>query len=77
MDGSWERNLNHGQRNRKENGEMKCWSFVLLVLLLPSTICADDFFTSKIEPLFRERCFECHSHEYSIEAGLALDSRSG
>ncbi|WP_339741952.1 PSD1 and planctomycete cytochrome C domain-containing protein [uncultured Rubinisphaera sp.] len=56
---------------------MKCRSFVLLVLLVPSTICADDFFTSKIEPLFRERCFECHSHEYSIEAGLALDSRSG
>jgi hypothetical protein len=50
---------------------------ILFVLWIPNTIWADDFFDSKIEPLLRDRCFECHSHEESIEAGLALDSRSG
>ncbi len=38
---------------------------------------ADDFFAEKIEPLLRERCSKCHSHEEKIKAGLALDSRSG
>lgn len=38
---------------------------------------ADDFFAGEIEPLLKKRCYECHSHEGKIEAGLALDSRSG
>ena len=38
---------------------------------------ADEFFTSKIEPLLRARCFECHSHGKKIKGGLALDSKSG
>ena len=36
-----------------------------------------EFFTSKVEPLLRQRCYECHSHEKAIKGGLALDSRSG
>ncbi|HQW30116.1 MAG TPA: DUF1549 domain-containing protein, partial [Verrucomicrobiales bacterium] len=38
---------------------------------------ADEFFTSKIEPLLKKRCYECHSHEKKMKAGLTLDSRSG
>ena len=38
---------------------------------------ADEFFASKIEPLLKQRCFECHSHETKMKGGLTLDSRSG
>ena len=38
---------------------------------------AEDFFMSKVEPLLKERCFRCHSHDQKIKAGLALDSKSG
>ena len=47
------------------------------VLLLTSFAMADEFFTSKIEPLLKQRCFECHSHAKKIKGGLALDSASG
>ncbi len=36
-----------------------------------------DFFTARVEPLLRDRCFECHSHDTEISGGLALDVRSG
>ena len=39
--------------------------------------CADEFFLSKIEPLLKQRCYECHSHAGKIKGGLVLDSRSG
>ncbi|NNE93430.1 MAG: DUF1549 domain-containing protein [Verrucomicrobiales bacterium] len=42
-----------------------------------SAVRADEFFSKKIEPLLEGRCFECHSHEGKMKAGLALDSRSG
>jgi len=35
------------------------------------------FFESKVLPILKERCFECHSHGTKIKGGLALDSRSG
>jgi len=35
------------------------------------------FFETKVLPLLTQRCFECHSHEKKIKAGLALDSRAG
>ena len=39
---------------------------------------ADDFFATKIEPLLKTRCYECHSHASSkMKGGLALDSKSG
>jgi hypothetical protein len=42
---------------------------------------ADDpaeFFHQKVEPLLREHCYECHSHESGeMESGLALDWKSG
>lgn len=50
---------------------------ILLILLVPKNLLAEEFFTSKIEPILRARCFECHSHEGAMEAGLALDSRAG
>lgn len=49
----------------------------LLLLLAAPLLRADEFFAAKIEPLLRERCFECHSHDQKMKAGLALDSRSG
>ena len=42
-----------------------------------SGVFADDFFTSKIEPLLKQHCFECHSHAGKMKGGLVLDSRSG
>jgi hypothetical protein len=48
-----------------------------LALITGAAAGADDFFTSKVEPLLRKRCFECHSHEHKIKGGLALDSKAG
>jgi len=42
-----------------------------------SSVFADEFFNAKIEPLLKQRCFECHSHEKKMKGGLTLDSRSG
>lgn len=53
--------------------------FVAL-LLLSVTACAaegDAFFRERVEPIFRRRCFECHSHAGKIKGGLVLDSRTG
>ena len=50
---------------------------VTIVLVCTPVVPADDLFTTKIEPLLRDRCFECHSHGGKMKAGLALDSRSG
>jgi hypothetical protein len=47
------------------------------LLLVARIAGADDFFASKVEPLLKQRCFECHSHEKKIKGGLALDSKSG
>ena len=57
----------------------------LPILLLASAVAplglsaAPDtaFFETKVLPLLTQRCFECHSHEKNIKAGLALDSRAG
>src|SRR5215204_486515 len=39
---------------------------------------ADEFFTTRIEPLLKERCYKCHSHESGkMKGGLTLDSKSG
>jgi hypothetical protein len=37
----------------------------------------DEFFSEKIEPLLKQRCYECHSHAGKMKGGLTLDSRSG
>lgn len=51
--------------------------FGLAFSALASFASAEDFFVSKVEPLLKQRCFECHSHEKKIKGGLALDSKSG
>ena len=33
------------------------------------------FFESKIRPLLKEKCLECHSHENKIKGGLSMDTR--
>lgn len=43
----------------------------------PSSYEPDQFFRAQIQPILERRCFECHSHEHEVEAGLALDSRAG
>jgi hypothetical protein len=35
------------------------------------------FFTDRVLPILRSRCFECHSHDHEINGGLALDVKSG
>ncbi len=36
-----------------------------------------EFFTARVEPLLKERCFGCHAHDTEMSGGLALDVRSG
>jgi hypothetical protein len=53
-------------------------SFATMACLLTASVMgAEDIFVSKVEPLLKQRCFECHSHERKIKGGLALDSKSG
>ncbi len=55
-------------------------TFACMSLLAASTAVAGDaeFFAARVEPLLRERCFECHSHAAGkMKGGLTLDSRSG
>lgn len=48
------------------------------ILSVASLTQADDFFTSKIEPLLKQSCYKCHSHESGkMKGGLTLDSKSG
>ncbi len=35
------------------------------------------FFESKVLPVLKTRCYECHSHEKKMKGGLTLDSKSG
>ncbi|MFO1448001.1 MAG: PSD1 and planctomycete cytochrome C domain-containing protein [Opitutaceae bacterium] len=37
----------------------------------------NEQFVQNVLPILQQRCFECHSHESKIKAGLALDSRAG
>ncbi|MFZ2281708.1 MAG: PSD1 and planctomycete cytochrome C domain-containing protein [Prosthecobacter sp.] len=53
-------------------------SFATMACLFTASVMgAEDIFVSKLEPLLKQRCFECHSHETKIKGGLALDSKSG
>jgi len=48
-----------------------------ILMFMSAKASADEFFTSTIEPILRQRCFECHSHEQKMRGGLVLDSKSG
>ena len=53
-------------------------SRLFVLIFLPLIVRADEFFLTKVEPILRERCYQCHSHEFNkIKGGLSLDSRSG
>ncbi|MCA9044282.1 MAG: hypothetical protein KDA69_08180, partial [Planctomycetaceae bacterium] len=46
---------------------------ILTLFVIPAA--ADDVdFSKDIQPIFRERCYECHGSE-THEAGLRLDAR--
>lgn len=66
--------LNH--RQQKARLFRPCFAYAL-ILLTSSAAQADELFKDKIEPILQKRCFQCHSHEQKISAGLSLDSRSG
>jgi hypothetical protein len=54
-----------------------------LTALMAASAAAGDvdpgaaFFTSRVEPILRDRCYGCHSHDTEMSGGLALDVRSG
>ena len=53
-----------------------------LVLLSANAVTRADegetFFSERIEPILRKRCYECHSHvARDMQGGLALDWRKG
>lgn len=51
---------------------------LILGMVLPMGVARpDEFFTSKIEPLLKKHCYECHSHGGKMKGGLTLDSKSG
>ncbi len=54
--------------------------FISISLLLACGVVSaggGDLFSAKVEPLLRQRCYECHSHGKKIKGGLTLDSKSG
>jgi hypothetical protein len=50
---------------------------LFLIPLATSAAEGDAFFRERVEPLLKQRCYECHSHAGKIKGGLVLDSRSG
>ena len=54
-----------------------CLGLAALSLSAGSSSVAADVFREQVEPILRQRCYECHSHAGKIKGGLTLDSRSG
>ena len=56
--------------------------FLLLWMMVDSAAVVqaseeEAIFRDRVEPILRQRCYECHSHAGKIKGGLVLDSRSG
>ncbi|MEY5025996.1 MAG: hypothetical protein RLZZ244_1524, partial [Verrucomicrobiota bacterium] len=59
--------------SRTSTGALALVAALSLLLALPQAHALDaDFFTQKVEPILRSRCFECHSHAHKIKGGLSL-----
>ncbi|MDZ4290122.1 MAG: c-type cytochrome domain-containing protein, partial [Prosthecobacter sp.] len=57
---------------------MKLALTLFALMGVPAFSQADDFFASQIEPLLKQKCYQCHSHESGkMKGGLTLDSKSG
>jgi mono/diheme cytochrome c family protein len=60
-------------------------SLLPAVVLMAGGFCAvaapderdHEFFRKKIQPIFTEHCYKCHSHGDKIKGGLVVDSLSG
>ena len=53
-------------------------SLACAIALVTSAVAQDvAFFEAKVLPVLKARCYECHSHEKKMKAGLTLDSKSG
>lgn len=54
-------------------------AILLVSAALGPAAASDDasFFSDRVLPILRERCFECHSHDGDLSGDLALDVRSG
>jgi hypothetical protein len=58
----------------------KCTRYAAVVVMFALELAApaQEFFSEKIEPLLKRRCYECHSHQSGkMKGGLTLDSKSG
>jgi hypothetical protein len=53
------------------------FAWLLLFPIAATAAEGDAFFRERVEPILRQRCYECHSHQGKIKGGLVLDSRSG
>ncbi len=59
------------------------WQLLGVTLVLPVAVASADesqvqFFEKHIQPLLKQRCYECHSHASGkAKGGLVLDSRRG
>jgi hypothetical protein len=49
----------------------------VIAAAVPPLQADETFFRDQVEPILRQRCYECHSHAGKIKGGLVLDSRSG
>ena len=56
---------------------LRSWLAIAAIFVSASSVTADEFFATKVEPLLKQHCLECHSNGQTIEGGLALDSKSG
>ncbi len=59
------------------SAKLKWFLLPAIILCFTPQSRAEDFFSSKIEPLLRQRCYKCHSHDKKMKGGLTLDSKSG
>jgi len=61
---------------------MRCYFHLWCLVAAALNLCtlstrAVDVFRDQVEPILRQRCYECHSHAGKIKGGLTLDSPSG
>lgn len=65
------------RRPRRRGGSWRAGLRFFSFCLCLTVVRGDEFFSSKIEPLLKQHCYECHSHEGRMKGGLTLDSKSG
>jgi len=54
-----------------------CFLYIASVAIAETPEQQNQFFENHIRPLLVEHCYDCHSAESDVEAGLSLDSQAG